>query len=419
MDNQNALYKTIDEHLAEDSELIKGAIDSDRVGVANLTKYKIFDKYWLKIITNDGKVYKSHIAEIIPIDLNKIVDGVTITVDTKFVNFTGDYDVILRLYVKKFDDGSSIIIGLPLDNDLAESYKKLIVKLVITLILISISIFFMTKFLLRPLADISLSLRRLSEDKFYRGFVKKSDDEIGYLVDGINTTFEKLKNYYTQQKNFLTIMSHELKTPLSVIKNHVEFALARDDVPLDIKSKFANDLEQISRVNQFIHRLLLLTRLEDSTILPDISIFNLSELLEELTLFFVDLAEAQNRKLLYNIEQNITVQGDKELLNRAISNIIDNAVKYTPDGKSVSVSLKTTDNFIVLSIMDGGEAIPSNIISAAQNSRFISSQYDADGVKNGIGLRLIIAILNLHGITYTINQTGDGNLFEIYLPKIS
>jgi signal transduction histidine kinase len=413
--NQNALNKITDEHLMEDGELIKDAMEQSGGDITALTSHKMFEKYWLKITKNSHVVYESPVARIAPILSQHIADGATVTIDTKFVNFTGDFDVILRLHVKTFDDGTTIIIGLPLDHRISESYKKFAIILFATLILISVSVNFLTRSLLKPLKNISMTLRKLSEEKFYQGFAKKSNDEIGYLVEGINATFEKLRNHYAHQKNFLAVMSHELKTPLSIIKNHVEFALARDDVPIDLKGKFSNDLEQISRLNNFIHRLLLLSRLEDSAILPNFSTFDLSELLGEMTLFFGDLAEAQDKNLVCDTQQNIFIRADKELLGRAISNIIDNAIKYTPEGKSVFVSLKISDSStVILSVRDGGESIPKEVINAAENSRFVSSQYDSDGVKNGIGLRLVIAILKLHDMAYNITRDECGNLFEIY-----
>jgi len=405
----------VDEHLSEDTEQIKFLMDHSMQNQPSL-KHILFEEYWLKITKNNQTVYTSEIAKSIPIPVDKIADNSTVIVDTKYINFTGNYDVIFRVHVKKYADGTSIVLAIAIDDSISENYKKLITILLTTLVIISVLVYFLMRYLLAPLTDISLTLRKLSEDKFNIGFTKKSDDEIGFLIESINLTFEKLRSHFTYQKNFLTIMSHELKTPLSVIKNHIEHAIEREDTPLEIKQKFANDLEQISKLNQLIHRLLLLTRLEEKTIIPKIELFNMSDLAVELSLFFSDLSESQNKRFTSSIVGEIFVNGDRELLYRAIFNILDNAIKYTPEDKEILFSLEPIDETtVLLSIKDEGGGIEHEIVKTVENSMFVKSTYDKDGIKNGVGLRLIIAILKLHNLDYKIESSKIGSVFKIFL----
>lgn len=404
----------LDEHLIEDSEQIKFLVDNNIYSSTSLKRI-LFEEYWLKITKNDTVLYVSDIAKSIDIPSEKIADKTTLTVKTNQINFTADYDVIFRLHVKDYDDGTNIILGISMDNSIKQNQKKLATIFLITLIIISALFYYLVNFLLKPLVNISLTLRRLSQEKFSLGFIQESDDEIGFLIESINLTFEKLRNHFTYQKDFLSIMSHELKTPLSVIKNHIENAIAREDIPLIMKQKFSNDLEQISKLNQFIHRLMLLTRLEDKTIIPKNIRFDLSELSHELCQFFTDLADSQNKIFTSEISNQIFIIGDRELMYRAIFNILDNAIKYTSEEKEIQFILKNTgQKTAVLQIKDQGEGISEDVILTAENSMFAKSIYDKDGIKNGIGMRLIIAILNLHTLQYKIESTQNGSIFNIF-----
>jgi len=404
----------LDEHLIEDSEQIKFLLDNNIYSSTSLKRI-LFEEYWLKIIKNDTVLYVSDIAKSIEIPPEKISDKSTLTVKTNQVNFTADYDVIFRFHVKNYDDGTNIILGISMDNSIKQNQKKLATIFLITLLIISALFYYLINFLLKPLVNISLTLRRLSQEKFSIGFIQESNDEIGFLIESINLTFEKLRNHFTYQKDFLSIMSHELKTPLAVIKNHIESAIEREDIPLVMKQKFSNDLEQISKLNQFIHRLMLLTRLEDKTIIPKNIRFNLSELSQELCQFFTDLADSQNKIFTSEISNQIFVIGDRELLYRAIFNIVDNAIKYTSEGKEIQFILKRTGSkAAVLQIKDQGAGISEDVIMTAESSMFAKSIYDKDGIKNGIGMRLIIAILNLHTLQYKIESTHSGSIFNIF-----
>ncbi|WP_096045586.1 HAMP domain-containing sensor histidine kinase [Sulfurospirillum diekertiae] len=404
----------LDEHLTEDSEQIKFLLDNNIYSSTSLKRI-LFEEYWLKITKNDTLLYVSDIANSIAIPPEKIADRTTLTVKTNQINFTADYDVIFRLHVKHYDDGTTIILGISMDNSIKQNQKKLATIFIITLIIISALFYYLVNFLLKPLVSISLTLRRLSQEKFSLGLVQESNDEIGFLIESINLTFEKLRNHFTYQKDFLSIMSHELKTPLSVIKNHIENAIEREDIPLVMKEKFSNDLEQISKLNQFIHRLMLLTRLEDKTIIPKSIRFNLSELAHELCQFFTDLAESQNKVFTSEISNQIFIVGDKGLIYRAIFNIVDNAIKYTPEEKEIHLILKCIDpKTAILQIRDQGEGISEEVIMTAESSMFSKSIYDQDGIKNGIGMRLIIAILNLHTLKYKIQSTQNGSIFTIF-----
>ncbi len=408
------LETMVDEHLSEDTEQIKFLLDNKIQNSPSLKRI-LFEEYWLKITKGNDTLYASNIAKTIVIPADKIVDNTTVTIDTKFVNFTGNYDVILRLHVKKYDDGTSIVIGIAMDNSITENYKKLITVLLSTLVIISVLVYLLMNFLLKPLMHISFTLRKLNEEKFNIGFTKESDDEIGFLVESINLTFEKLRSHFTYQKNFLTIMSHELKTPLSVIKNHIEHAIEREDTPLEMKQKFASDLEQISKLTQLIHRLLLLTRLEEKTLIPKNAQFSLSDLADELCLFFADLSESQNKIFESHITENIFVIGDRELMYRAIFNILDNAIKYTQEDKKIELVLERgAYDTALLYVRDEGEGIEPEAVRSAENSMFAKSTYDKDGIKNGIGLRLVIAILNLHELGYSIESDKNGSKFKIF-----
>lgn len=402
-----------DADMSKNIELVKDFIKSDNTAKISVSENSMMQKYWLRIIRQDKTVlFESNIAKILPLPDNKLIDGHTLTVYTDFVNFTGNKDVILRIKKSVDANGATIIMGYLLDDSMAYNYEKTVVVFLAILVLITIFVYFILTFVLRPLKDISEVLHGINEAKLNVRLKKYSNDEIGMLSSSLNALLEKLEKSFDSQKSFLSLMSHELKTPLSIIKTHIEQAIMDGSVPLELKSKFSKDLEQISRLDQFILRLLLLTRLEENSILLDIKLFNLSELVEEISDFIGDIAVSDDKELVLDIDDNIFVKTDKVLLHRAIINLCENAVKYSPVGKKVFVSLKKQNDFALLVIKDEAGGIKPDILQKAEDKL----PFVAHGFVSGLGLRLAIMLLKASDIGYTFDiEEGVGTTIEIKL----
>jgi signal transduction histidine kinase len=405
-----------DAQMTRDIDIVKILFATKEIGNISAIDKNIIQKYWLRVTGKEGDtIFESEVAKELPLPEAKLSDNHTLTVYTEFINFTGNQDVILRIKRYKLENNASIIMGYPLDDDIAYSYQKTIFTFIAVLALISIFAYFLLKFILRPLGEISDVLSEINEVKLDVRLKKYSNDEIGSLASSINSLLAKLESSFEHQRSFLSIMSHELKTPLSIIKTHIEQALMDESVPMSLKRKFSGDLGQISRLDQFIVKLLLLTRLEENSLLLDLKSFNLSSMVNDISSFLTDASQSENKKLVSNIENEIFITADRVLLHRALINLCENAVKFTPHKNAVFISLKNTKNGAVLTIRDEAGGIDKETLERVENRLPLVGFFNNDKNQNGIGMRLAVMILKASDMAYEIkSEIGVGTTINIY-----
>lgn len=410
------IIRLTDIQMSKDSELISAMLKANTELKSSAVEKSVLQKYWLMIVKKDKTVlFESEMAKILPIPEDKLIDNHTLTVYTEFVNFTGNKDVILRVKKSVKEDGTLVIMGYPLDEDMAYSYEKTAVAFVAVLILITIFVYFFLTFVLRPLREISDILSGINEAKLNIRLKRYTNDEIGMLSSSLNSLLEKLEKSFASQKSFLSLMSHELKTPLSIIKTHIEQAIMDDSSSLELKGKFSKDLEQISKLNQFISRLLLLTRLEENSVLLDLKTISLSKLLGDISYFVEDMALSDNKELVLDIQDDICIKADKVLLYRALINLCENAIKYTHEQEKIFISLKKSGSSALLVIKDTAGGIKPEILQKAEEKL----PFAAVGSVSGLGLRLAIMLLKASGIKYAFKiDSGVGTTIEIYFDNV-
>ncbi len=410
----NSINRIADGQMSRDIAILEDVLKKGG-GAASGVEKNLMQRYWLLIVDKSGNtVFESGLAKTLPIPISKLANGHTLTVYTEFVNFTGNKDVILRIKKLENGDGASIVMGYPMDEDIAYSYQKTIAVFIAALILISVFAYFLLRLILKPLGEISDVLSEINELRLDVRLKKYSNDEIGLLAENINGLLEKLDESFANQRSFLSLMSHELKTPLSIIRTHIEQALMDDGVPMPLKRKFSRDVGQISRLDKFISRLLLLTRLEENSVLADVKRFNLSEMVDEISYFLMDVAMSDDKGLSLDIEPDIFIESDRVLLHRAIANLCENAVKFTLTKKNIRISLKRDNGKAVLTIADEAGGIDRNILRRAENRLPMVGYLKEGKTRNGIGLRLAIMLLKVCGLKYAIDsQEGEGTVFSI------
>jgi len=220
-------------------------------------------------------------------------------------------------------------------------------------------------------------------------------------------------------RNFIQNVSHELKTPLTVIQGH---AAKMGDAPDDREGWLASRriiADEAKRLTQLVDNLLTLARLESPSFHLDRAPVNFSALLEEAILQISDLAEERRLALSLNLTPGLPrLDGDRARLKQVVLNLLDNALKYTPPGGSITMDARASDGRVTCSVSDTGEGIPPDDLPYIFDKLYRARRANRRPVEgSGLGLTIAQQIIRAHGGDLTVqSEIGQGSTFILTLP---
>lgn len=222
-------------------------------------------------------------------------------------------------------------------------------------------------------------------------------------------------------RNFVHNVSHELKTPLTVIQGHAAKMSSTPDDREGWQASCRIIADEAKRLTQLVDNLLTLGRLESPNFTLDRAPLNLSALLEEIILQLSDLAETRRLALSLNLTPGLPrLEGDRARLKQALLNLLDNALKYTPGGGAVTVSLSLAPEArrVVCAVQDSGEGIPAEDLPHIFEKLYRARRPKGRPVEgSGLGLAIAHQIIGAHGGDLTVqSELGRGSTFTLTLP---
>ena len=232
-----------------------------------------------------------------------------------------------------------------------------------------------------------------------------------------NKMAEELSGTETLRTDFIANVSHELKTPLAVMGNYATM-LQRPGITEEEKNQYAKAISEAARrLAQLITNILKLNKLENQQIFPTPQEFDLGEQLCEALLQFEDAWERKELNIETDIEEDIRIRSDPELLSLVWNNLISNAVKFTPDGGTIGVSLKTEGDSIVVSVSDTGCGMKSDT-GMHIFEKFYQGDTSHATQGNGLGLALVKRVVDiLNGEIGVQSVYGEGSTFTVKLKR--
>ncbi len=321
-------------------------------------------------------------------------------------------------------DGRSYILQLALslqdvDNTLRDLLFIFAVLFPALLAVLSVLGYVFMKRAFSPVRKmVALTRGITAEDLSLRLDPVESRDEIGELADTLNDMISRLEHSFAQIKQFSGDVSHELKTPLAELRCNVEVALRRERTTEEYQEALKNIIEDTGRLQHIVEDLLLLARMDARRLLLSFTPVALNEVF--LNVFEQVYAFAQKKKLALSFDriEPVTITGDSGLLKQLLTNLIANAIQYTPSGGEVTFALHRETDQAVLSITDTGIGIPEEALPYIFD-RFYrveqSRSHDTGG--SGQGLAIAQKIVEVHGGKISVKSTeGQGTIFCVYLP---
>ena len=242
-----------------------------------------------------------------------------------------------------------------------------------------------------------------------------SGNEYDEIIKGLNHLAEELSGVETLRTDFISNVSHELKTPLAVIQNYGTI-LQNPDLSEKEKMEYAKAItEQTRKLSALITNILKLNRLENQQIFPEKQDYNLSEQICECLLGFEQAWEKKNLEIETDIDEDVIVCQDAELLSLVWNNLFSNAVKFCKEEGTVSVSVKKEKDGVLVSVSDEGCGI-SPEVGAHIFEKFYQGDTSHATQGNGLGLALVKRVIDIVGGEIHVQSVlGKGSTFLVRL----
>jgi signal transduction histidine kinase len=240
-------------------------------------------------------------------------------------------------------------------------------------------------------------------------------DEIGTLAHSFNEMADRVEETITALRRFVSDAAHELHSPLTALQTDLELSASEQDETRRI-ALIEQAQQQALRLRELADNLLDLSRVEAAGQSSFVTV-NLTDLLHDLSEPYASQADQAGLSLLLEVPQDpIEIRGDPAQLRRAIGNLVDNAIKFTPEGGAITIGLKKDAGAIELCVQDTGIGVPEDDLPQLF-SRFHRGRNAASYPGNGLGLAIVKAIVEAHGGTVSAINTSPGARFCIRLPE--
>lgn len=266
---------------------------------------------------------------------------------------------------------------------------------------------------LQMIADITD--RKLAEDALQEAF-DKLEARVQERTSEIVEMMAQLERAHLNQKRFIADASHDLRSPLTVVRAELDLLLGQAGHDPQLRRSLQRALNEAKRLNTLANDLLLLATLDAGESLSEWNTIRLDELLLECIANLTSLAREKDMSWDIQLEDPVEIVCDTPSLERALTNLLENALKYSPGGNVIQVSLFLADAEAMVIITDSGPGIPSEDIPRVFD-RFYRSDQARSTVGTGLGLSIVKAIIDKHNGTVTIDsQYGSGTTVTVALP---
>ena len=238
----------------------------------------------------------------------------------------------------------------------------------------------------------------------------RTHNEIVDLALSCNHMADQLEKVDTTRQQFVSNVSHELKTPLSSVKVLSESILLQEDVPKEMYVEFLHDINsEIDRMTAIINDLLTLVKLDQKEIPLNFAEENLQNMMENIYKRLLPLAAAKNIALQYQQNKEVSAEVDVMKLVLAVSNLVDNAIKYTPEGGSVTMTLDADHQNVFITVTDTGIGIPEEEINRIFDRFYrVDKTRDRETGGTGLGLSITHATVMMHNGSIKVASKEDG-----------
>lgn len=306
-----------------------------------------------------------------------------------------------------------------IESGLNELLWKIIGIAVAVLILSGIAVFLLVRGAMKPLKGLTEAAETLSNGDFSaRVDETRGDREIRALSGTFNNMAEKLNGLEQGRREFVANVSHEFRSPITSIKGFAE-GMADGVIPPEEHPKYLRLVaDESARLSTLVGDLLQLSRLERETAEPDWTVFDINEMLRTAIIRRVQELDGKNLETECRFdEEPMPVRADSDRIEQVVINLLDNAIRFTPEGGRILLKTEASGNTVSVTVADNGPGIPEEDREKIFDRFFTSDRAHTAGKGTGLGLSICKRVMEMHGQSIRLLDTAEGAAFRFTLEK--
>lgn len=299
--------------------------------------------------------------------------------------------------------------------------KKSNILLFIVCIIVIFLALFVSIFLTKSIRNISEHLQKLIDGNSDDSLSVYCFKEPRLLAERFNTLFIRMKTIDESRQEFVSNVSHELKTPMASIKVLADSLMADENTPRELYLEFMKDITaEIDRENRIITDLLDLVKLDKKAGSLDIGSININEMIEKVLKRMKPLADESHIDIVFESFRPIVADVDELKLSQAIMNLVENAIKYNNEVGWIHVSINSDYKYFYVKVSDNGIGIPKESLEHIFERFYrVDKSHSREINGTGLGLSLTKSVINLHHGSIKVDSVlGDGTTFDIRIPLV-
>lgn len=432
----HSLHEQMDASLDRDIEAVEGDLFLTSQGQVNLTSHEgeadedededeVKGGYFLEVLGTDGAVlYRSG-----PLNGQALGPATELKAENYRVRPTSvrlPSGTLVRTITRNHElPGKSVLVRLAISEEpYLWEFWEMVSVLGIGLPIIVILVFMTGRLVaaraLKPVDEMAKRAAEITAERLNeRITIHNTDDELGQLGTAFNATLTRLENSFEQLRRFTADASHELRTPLTAIRSVGEVALGKGGGEQYYRDTIGSMLEETNRLTKLVDSLLTMSRADAGRVALRFSPVHLLELAKESANLLEVLAEEKGQSIRVEGAESIQVTADRTILRQALVNLLDNAVKFSPEGGTIQIHVGQDGTDAIVEVQDSGPGIP-----AEHRTRIFERFYRVDKARTrqeggaGLGLSIVEWAVAAHRGTVEVDcEHSPGSIFRIRLPR--
>lgn len=378
--------------------------------------------YAYSVSSNDSIKNKMTNIGISDDDISKLKEGQTIK-DGTLPKLTSSQTAYMKPVIDE-DNFSGVIVMIVSKNSIEPSiinaYKIVWICVLVAVILSGVIIRFVAKkLIINPLNDINIAAKKLAKGDVEKRVEVKSKDEIGELADSFNIMAESLEKVDNNRRDFISNVSHELRSPITSIKGFIS-GILDGVIPRDKENYYLNIVhDEVNRLARLVNELLDISAMEAGKFKLNMSEIDINALIK---LCLVNLegkvaAKELNVEVVL-VDKHQFVHGDMDRIIQVITNLIDNAIKYTEKDGNIKINTKVKANKVFVSVWNNGPKMTEEQIIHIWDRFYKSDKSRTNKESTGLGLPIVRLILTQHGEDIWVKNVKEGVEFTFTLTTI-
>ena len=332
----------------------------------------------------------------------------------------GDEDLYWPVIGKRFDNGNILVVARSVkDAEIQQLF--MIYALSILLVLIVVLVLTMGYLIGRTILKhidkiIDVSGLIIKGDLNNRIPMSGKDDEFEELAARLNTMLNKIQDLVHGMREVTDNIAHDLRTPLTRMQNRLDAVLMKNSLTYQSRNEIELAIKDTEDLLRSFNTILLISRSEAGTILPEMKPVDLVNISTTALEFYEPMAEEKHQQIVINSIGPLIINGDFDLLSNAVANLLENSIKYTPEGGLIKVFLTKDDDALRLCVLDNGPGIPEHERERVLR-RFVRLDQARQSPGNGLGLSLVKAVALLHGGELILSDNNPGLKSCLQFPR--